>query len=262
MAQSVFDRIEKKYLMDEEKFNQMLEALKPYMEIDAYGLHNIRNIYFDTDTDELIRTSLEQPVYKEKFRIRCYGQPTEETDIFMEIKKKYKGVTNKRRIGVKNQELTDYLERGIIPERIAAKNPSGQIFREIDYMIKRYGLQPKLYLAYDRIALFGKEDSGFRVTFDQNIRSRRENLTLFCDENTTLLMNEKKYLMEVKAAGAMPLWFVQILSELEIQKVSFSKYGNIYRKEVAEGMHDYRGLTGKESVDENNSDMIPEGIVA
>ena len=31
--------------------------------------------------------------------------------------------------------------------------------------------------------------------------------------------------MEIKAAGAMPLWLVNILSDLEIYPVSFSKYG-------------------------------------
>ena len=43
---------------------------------DQYGLHTIRNIYYDTECDELIRTSIEGPKYKEKFRIRCYGKPT------------------------------------------------------------------------------------------------------------------------------------------------------------------------------------------
>ena len=37
--------------------------------------------------------------------------------------------------------------------------------------------------------------------------------------------------MESKVMGATPLWFAQILSELSIYPVSFSKYGNIYKKE-------------------------------
>ena len=101
MVQKVFNRIEKKYLLNEEQYQAIREALEVYMEVDNYGLHTIRNIYFDTETDELIRTSVEKPIYKEKFRIRCYGNPTEDSDIFLEIKKKMNRVVNKRRITLK-----------------------------------------------------------------------------------------------------------------------------------------------------------------
>ena len=88
MAQTVFHRYEKKYLLTKEQYFCLIERIKPYVKEDKYGCYGIRNIYFDTETDELIRTSIEKPVYKEKFRIRCYGEPTEESKIFLEIKKK------------------------------------------------------------------------------------------------------------------------------------------------------------------------------
>ena len=34
--------------------------------------------------------------------------------------------------------------------------------------------------------------------------------------------------MEVKILGAMPIWFTNILSELNIYNTHFSKYGNEY----------------------------------
>ena len=107
-----------------------------------------------------------------------------------------------------------------------------QIFREVDYVWNHYQLIPKIYLAYDRIALFGKEDAEFRVTFDQNIRSRDFALTLEKDTETTKLLKDGYYLMEVKISNAMPLWFVKILTELEIRSTSFSKYGNVYRRNL------------------------------
>ena len=91
---------------------------------------------------------------------------------------------------------------------------------------------PKVYLAYDRIALFGKEDAEFRVTFDQNIRSRDFALTLEKDTETTKLLKDGYYLMEVKISNAMPLCFVKVLTELEIHSTSFSKYGNVYRRNL------------------------------
>lgn len=226
MVQKVFNRYEKKYLLTQQQYEAIRKRLEIYMEEDQYGLHTIRNIYYDTEDDELIRTSLEKPKYKEKFRVRCYGEPNAESDYFLEIKKKYKGIVNKRRVVMKPQEAKAYLENGEKPKE------QSQIFREVDYVWNHYQLIPKVYLAYDRIALFGKEDSEFRVTFDQNIRSRDFALTLEKDTETTQLLKDGYYIMEVKISNAMPLWFVKILTELEIRSTSFSKYGNVYRKNL------------------------------
>lgn len=237
MAQTVFNRVEKKFLLDEAQYKSMRDALAPYMEMDDYGEHNIRNIYYDTANDELVRTSIEKPRYKEKFRIRCYGNPTEDSKIFMEIKKKYKGLVNKRRVVMTQQEAKDYLQDGIHPKSKKQK----QIFDEIDYFLKHYNLCPKMYVAYDRIALFGKADPEFRITFDRNIRCRMDDLTLSNDENTTLLMEKGYYIMEVKITNAMPLWFVDILSANEIRTSSFSKYGNAYKRNLMNGCYEYVG---------------------
>lgn len=226
MIQKVFNRYEKKYMLTRQQYEAIRQRMEPYMEKDQYGLHTIRNIYYDTEDDELIRTSLEKPKYKEKFRVRCYGEPNAESDYFLEIKKKYKGIINKRRIVMKPQEAKAYLENGEKPRE------QSQIFREVDYVWNHYQLIPKIYLAYDRIALFGKEEAEFRVTFDQNIRSRDFALTLEKDTETTKLLKDGYYLMEVKISNAMPLWFVKILTELEIRSTSFSKYGNVYRRNL------------------------------
>ena len=232
MVQKVFNRYEKKYLLNRAQYEEIRRRLSEYMEEDSYGLHTIRNIYYDTKDDELIRTSLEKPRYKEKFRVRCYGNGAADSSRFLEIKKKYQGNVNKRRIVMSKEQAEDYLERGIKPRE------ESQIFKEIDYVLHHYELEPKMYLAYDRIALFGKEDDQFRVTFDQNIRSRNEHLVLEDDTNTTRLLPEGSVLMEVKIHQAMPLWFVRILTDLGIQSISFSKYGSAYKNNL---QNDYYG---------------------
>ena len=92
MAQDVFERIEKKYLLPETVFRRLLPELRKHMADDVYGKYTISNIYFDTEQFDLIRASLEKPVYKEKLRLRCYGTPSEDGKVFVEIKKKYKGI--------------------------------------------------------------------------------------------------------------------------------------------------------------------------
>ncbi len=220
----VFERVEKKYLLTREKYNLLLEAIEPYMSADSYGKHTIGNIYYDTDTYELISRSIEKPKYKEKFRIRSYGIPKAEDKVFLEIKKKYKGTVYKRRVSMTLREAEDYLEKGIKPQK------EGQILKEIDYFMSFYKPTPKVYLAYDRIAYFGKENKDIRITFDHNIRSRLCNMSLAEGDYGTPLLDEYHYLMEIKVPGAMPLWLSKILSDLEIYPTSFSKYGNVYKQ--------------------------------
>ncbi len=223
MAQTVFNRYEKKYLIPEEIYFELRARLRPYMQEDQYGLHTICNIYYDTPQYDLIRKSIEKPAYKEKLRLRSYGIPTLDTPVFLEIKKKYNKVVNKRRIQLPLWQAYAYVEQGIRP------NQDSQILREIDFFLKRYPLQRGVYLAYDRIALFQNDNPDFRVTFDHNIRSRQVNMGLEEGDCGEPLLPERYYLMESKVMGAAPLWFTRILSELSIYPVSFSKYGNIYK---------------------------------
>lgn len=222
-----FKRIEKKYLLTEEKYKELIVRLEPYMQMDEYGLHTICNIYYDTDQFDLIRTSIEKPPYKEKLRLRSYGVPDKDGKVFLEIKKKWKGVVYKRRISLTLEEAEAYLAKGKpLPQ-------DGQIEREIDYFVKFYQPRAKMYIAYDREAYFGKEDSSIRITFDQNIRSREEDLKLEQGDAGKLLLERGYRLMEIKISGAFPVWMAKILSELEIYPTSFSKYGNIYKKNRA-----------------------------
>lgn len=226
MIKNVFDRYEKKYLMEEEKYLNVLNECKKYMGIDQYGLHTICNIYYDTDDYELIRTSIERPPYKEKFRLRSYGVPQNDSTVFLEIKKKYRGIVNKRRESMDYKTAINYLKEGIKPIK------QTQILKEIEFFLKRYSITPKVFLAYDRIALLEKEDSEFRVTFDSNIRTRDYDLDLRKGIYGDLVIGKEKHLMEVKMSEAIPMWFVDILNRNEVYPTSFSKYGTVYKKKI------------------------------
>ncbi|MBQ3512642.1 MAG: polyphosphate polymerase domain-containing protein [Lachnospiraceae bacterium] len=224
-----FQRVEKKYLMSRETYRDFLKETEKYIQLDEFGLHTICNIYFDTDHYDLIRNSIEKPVYKEKLRLRSYGIPGENDKVYLELKKKWKGIVYKRRISLTLKEAEDYLERGVIPAH------KDQIFNEIDYFVHFYHPEPKLYLAYDRRAYYGLEDHNLRITFDENIRSREEDLELEDGDYGEKLLEEDMILMELKVPGAVPIWLSEIMSRLQIYPTSFSKYGNIYKKKIALG---------------------------
>lgn len=228
MIQTVFKRVEKKYLLTEEQYNKLLKKCKEFIKEDEFGFHTVCNIYYDTNNFELIRNSIEKPVYKEKVRLRSYDTPNKDTKVYLELKKKYDGIVYKRRITMPLSEAMECLENKKI-------NKEDQISKEINYVLNHYNLEPKIYLAYDRQAYYSKESADLRITFDTNIRSRMEDIDLSLGDAGELLFDKKYYLMEVKTASAMPMWFVNILDNLKIYPTSFSKYGSIYQKLLKKG---------------------------
>lgn len=143
MIKTIFKRYENKYILNERQYQAVLRAIEKNTVPDKYGQSNVCSIYYDTPDRRLIRASQEKPVYKEKLRLRSYGVPRKDSDCFLELKKKYKGVVYKRRIVAPYSDGIDYMagNSGVIP-------PS-QIKNEIEYFKKYYGvLSPSVDIFY------------------------------------------------------------------------------------------------------------------
>jgi len=232
MAIEVFNRYENKYLLDNEAYYKFYNQLLEYMELDDFNkqheFYSITNLYYDTEHNTLIRNSLAKPKYKEKLRLRAYGVPNQDTKVYLEIKKKVFGLVNKRRTSLKLNEAYDFVATGMEPEFKDYMNK--QVIEEIKYFLTRYDLQPKVYLSYDRKALFCKNNRDLRITFDTNIRSRRYDLKMEHGVHGEPLLEPGQWLMEVKAENTIPVWLAKMLSEHQMYRTSFSKYGNEYKK--------------------------------
>ena len=122
--QRCFQRYEKKYLLNLEQYQKIRAGLAPYMEADEHGRYTICNLYYDTPDFQLIRASLDKPVYKEKLRMRSYGVPADGDSVFVELKKKYKGVVYKRRTALEAGEALDYLAGRCSPATIPSRRCS------------------------------------------------------------------------------------------------------------------------------------------
>ena len=222
--QTVFKRYEIKYMLTLAQKEKLLTAMAPYMRPDPYGRTTIRNLYYDTDTYLLIRRSLEKPTYKEKLRIRSYTQAEPQSTVFVELKKKYESVVYKRRISLPEEEATAW----VAGERPCRKRT--QISAEIDYFLNYYPtLHPAVFLSYQREAFYSCDSADFRVTFDDAIRCRQEDLSLTSEVYGTPILPEGLVLMEIKCSGGIPLWMTHLLTEERLYKTSFSKYGTAYQ---------------------------------
>ena len=227
MAIEVFNRYEHKYMLDKDTFEKVIAVMDAHMDLDSHNAghipYTIANIYFDTRDNYLIRHSLEKPIYKEKLRLRSYGVPNENDKVFLEIKKKYNGIVNKRRTALTLSEAYEFVLSGQSPP--PQKYMNLQVINELTYFMNCYDLSPKVYLAYDRIAYFESGNPDLRISFDTNIRSRRYDLGLENGDFGERLPGGEYYLMEIKTALAKPLWLADMLTEYNIKRQSFSKYG-------------------------------------
>ena len=225
MSISVMKRYEMKYLLNGEQTRLLREKLQGHMQADQYGKTSIASLYFDTPTYTLIRSSLEKPAFKEKIRLRSYGLATESSPVFLELKRKAWGIVYKRRV-----QMTVPLAQAFFADANGACD--GQISRELAAFRDHYRtLEPTCLIIYDSTAYF-EPDGDLRLTIDENPRYRLDDLTLTKNMEGVPLLDDGWTILEIKVQDAMPLWLTAVLSECNIKKGSFSKYGEAYRREI------------------------------
>lgn len=238
----VFRRTELKYRISRDACRAFLTEMMPTLTPDQYGKSTLSSLYLDSPDRRLISASMEGKRYKEKLRVRAYGKPTEESPVFLELKKKYLGVVYKRRIVLPHREVMSYLHN-------ESALPDGQIAREIDYFKQFHGpLSPAMVISCERVAYYAKDDPTLRITVDTAIRYRTDRLSLTEGSDGTPIIGRDEVLMEIKAAGALPLEMVACLNRLKIYPAPFSKYATAYKTE--------RGVLPKLHYNVNEGDYI------
>ena len=232
MSGMTFKRKEMKYIMSEAQWRGFMEAVKDEIVPTEFPVSEIRNLYLDTEDYEFIRRSISKPVFKEKLRIRSYGDTDKTGRMFYEMKKKYKGIVYKRRFDVTRDMLTNEAVPVDFDSVEARFHEKAQTVREWNYWREQHNdLVPRFYLSYDRWAYIGKENEDIRLTFDRNLTWREDNLTLSGPVYGHHLL-EGQVLLEIKVPGSMPLWMSDALSKNNIYPRSYSKIGAAYAKSM------------------------------
>lgn len=242
-----FERKEVKYHLNATQVRAIKQDLSAHMAPDEYGQTSITSVYYDTPNRDMISRSLEKHLYKEKLRLRTYGPRCAQAPVFVELKKKHKGIVYKRRIAV-SEPAAQLLMVGAPYERAISRHPLAdeafeadsrsaknlQIAEEIAACVRRNGpVLPSMAILVERVAWAplldarGAEAEGVRITFDERIRYR----DLFAPAGkraSVPLLAAGEAIMEVKVPGAYPLWLVRVLDDCKAYPTSFSKYGEAY----------------------------------
>ena len=235
----VFERKEKKYVITRNVLESFLNSIHAHLVPDERGITRVSSLYYDTPENTLISRSLEKPVYKEKLRIRAYGEVDENSEVFVELKKKFKGIVYKRRFSCtlseaqsfmssndprKTKEFLSFpnhllndLSEGSQCEGLTIVNRSvtkGSIqvesedrnYLEVKACRDRYqNLQPKMLIVTNRLALYTNDGSDIRLTIDFDPMFDTKNLTLDNQGSHEPLLENDQCILEIKSAGALPI---------------------------------------------------------
>ena len=171
MAGNVFERREIKYVLTKSQAEGLIDRMSAFMEPDKHGVSTIKSAYYDTPSYQLIRDSLEKPKFKEKIRVRSYGDVSDDETVFVELKRKFKKTVYKRRVLMTNRDAKSFLagddsvltkycmqvirgSRAELPEKSRDKLfVTNQMISEIRFFRNFYKrLIPAALICYDRRA--------------------------------------------------------------------------------------------------------------
>ncbi len=227
-----FARVEVKYMLTSARLPVFEAGLRSHgFCCRDFGSPLVQSLYYDSPDRLLIRSSLERPAYKEKLRLRAYGQPGAASMSFVEVKKKYRGVVYKRRTALPLEEAARGLQERLLPAE------TGQVGREALWMVRRWNLVPSAVIAYNRSAWFSSLEPEIRITLDRNISFRDYDLDLSLpSENIPLILPDQR-ILEIKTGGVYPRWLAELLQAAGAKRIHFSKYGTAYQRYMCFGTH-------------------------
>ena len=226
---SKFNRVELKYLVPIKKAKELKFILKLYMNLDHYcgvtGSYSASSLYFDSTDLKCYREYQNGSKNRKKLRIRHYGsdqQLTASSAVFVEIKQQVNRITQKRRVLLPYAEALKLCLDREIPDSCLDDNG---FYKEVIDFLRNDNLQPATIVRYDREAFVGNEfDLGMRVTFDSAITYQDYPVQLHQAQSGLPMLSPDLVVLELKVNDRVPYWLMEIIAELELQLVPFSKY--------------------------------------
>ncbi|WP_301109879.1 polyphosphate polymerase domain-containing protein [Sporosarcina sp.] len=227
MAIEIFSRKEQKYLITRRQYEELTDRIGPKMRNDKNGVdgkYSVTSLYFDNAEKGIYFETKNKLKYRQKLRLRVYDDADLNSTAFFEVKQKHKKVVNKRRMLLPLREAYRYLEEDGQAGLDQYETSNSQVMKEVDYFRKFYQLRPEMVVSYSRHALHGINDSELRITFDFDLKCRKEDLHIENGPYGEHFIDPDLVVLEVKVDHSVPLWLARILQELQCEQRSASKF--------------------------------------
>lgn len=243
------ERYEAKYLIEPALVPEIREFIAPFCEPDNHASgalpeYVVTTLQLDTPDLALYHAKEHEALIRFKLRIRTYGLD-ERCPLFLEIKRKIKGVIVKSRATIPaalwGGDLITSPHRWV-PFRTAQEQMNYLNFVRLAHVI---GAQPVMLVRYHREAYLGRNDRYARLTFDRRLCYHPtrdwtlwpENANWYTVDTATLLGRSRSMvILELKTFRDAPLWMIDLTERFDLQRIGFSKYFVAMRTELL-----YRG---------------------
>jgi SPX domain protein involved in polyphosphate accumulation len=226
------DRHELKYVIPEWKVDHVREAIRPFCALDRHceqaagHQYVIESLYLDTPDRDLYRVSRERRAERFKLRVRRYGDAGDQ--VFLEVKRKDRGMIRKLRARVPARGWAARLE-GPLPFDASREE------HDFRARMARWLLLPTVLVRYEREAWVSTIDEYARVTFDRRLVCQARPTWDFeadpcawnpIDHGDALKRVEAGVVLELKCTVDAPRWMAHVVESLGLRRMGVSKYCN------------------------------------
>lgn len=236
-----FERYELKYPIPYRLVDPISEYVKAYCDMDYYSqispdsFYTINSLYLDSPVLSFYRNKEEVVPHRMNMRIRSYGD-NPKPPYFFEVKEKAQDFVKKRRAKVNTPHIQSIFEGTFSEGDIDMSSK-----KNLDFFLSYaqiYNIKPHVLTQYRRRAFLSNVEDYVRITFDVDLKCKEEHTfnlwpkdremysydsSLIFDDG---LNNESFAILELKCESRVPLWFLDLIRVFELERGSFSKYGN------------------------------------
>ena len=221
-------RYELKYRISEARARALAQFIKPYLHRDRYaklqvdGTYPIVSLYFDSDTFNLARETIEGKKNRFKLRIRSYSDD-EQAPRFFEIKRRIDRIILKSRARVRQKDVEALATRKslILP----ADCSDEKTLRQFQLYMHSLNAKPLVRVRYMREAFEGDSDNRVRITFDRRLSYKitRDPEVIFAGNGWRRVAMEF-VILEIKFTARYPAWLSQMVKTFDLKQTAMSKY--------------------------------------
>lgn len=219
-------RYESKYKLDYRSYQQIKNAIRPYMEEDIYTKianheqgYLVKSLYFDSFDYQAYREKDQGDYGRVKLRIRSYtDQADPNSNLSVEFKTKFGNVMKKFATFVSLEEYETFITSLHWPQ---IRN---SVMEDFERLTLLQGMRPKTIVRYRREGFKSRDGDALRITLDHRVESAAADF-LFQED---VFFKEHAYgtvVLEIKADMEKPKWLSRLVRDHELKAVSNSKYG-------------------------------------
>lgn len=227
-------RWELKYVIPEETALGIRDFVRPYLELDEYGVgrpnlsYTIHNLYLDSDDLAIYWGTINGNKNRYKLRLRFYeDNPT--APIFFEIKRRMNEAILKQRGGVKRAAVESVLA-GQLPgpdELVSGDARQVAAIQAFLRLMLADHAAPTAHVRYEREAWISPFDNSVRVTMDRDVMIAPEFVMRFTAEmDQPTCVFGRLVILELKFSGRFPDWFKELVRVFGLRQGSASKYAD------------------------------------